>query len=62
MTFIEHMAELAIRDAISAANARAYAASKKIDYETRLFFDGMAAMAEQRIIDKANLIIERIAP
>lgn len=62
MTFIEHMAESAMRDAISAAKDRAYAASKKIDYEARLFFDGMAARAEQRIIDKANLIIERITP
>jgi hypothetical protein len=61
VTFLEHMAKSAMRDAVSASRDREYAASKKIDYDTRLFFDSMAARAEQRIIDKANLIIERSA-
>lgn len=54
----EYLAESAFRDAESVVRYRDSAGRKIYAYKTRLMFDGLAAAGEQRIVDKANKLIE----
>lgn len=57
---IEWLADHAMRDCKRIVYDREQAANKKFRYNTRLFYDKLAARAEDRVIEMANRIIRQI--
>ena len=56
----EHMAKMAVADSRVVIADRERATDKRIDYKSRLFWDGCVARAEARMIDRANRIITEL--